>query len=71
MAASLREIAEMPDPVNRITAGWRRPNGLLIEKVTVPIGVIGVIYESRPDVTTDAAGLCVKSANAVILRGGS
>ncbi len=71
MAASLREIAGMPDPVNRITAGWRRPNGLLIEKVTVPIGVIGVIYESRPDVTTDAAGLCVKSANAVILRGGS
>jgi glutamate-5-semialdehyde dehydrogenase len=63
MAASLREIARMPDPVNRITAGWRRPNGLLIEKVTVPIGVIGVIYESRPDVTTDAAGLCVKSAN--------
>ncbi len=71
MAASLREIAVMPDPVNRITAGWRRPNGLLIEKVTIPIGVIGVIYESRPDVTTDAAGLCVKSANAVILRGGS
>lgn len=71
MAASLREIAGMPDPVNRITAGWQRPNGLLIEKVTIPIGVIGVIYESRPDVTTDAAGLCVKSANAVILRGGS
>ncbi|MBA7697787.1 Gamma-glutamyl phosphate reductase [subsurface metagenome] len=55
MAASLREIAGMPDPVNRITAGWQRPNGLLIEKVTIPIGVIGVIYESRPDVTTDAA----------------
>ena len=71
MATSLREIAGVPDPVNRITAGWRRPNGLLIEKVTVPIGVIGLIYESRPNVTTDAAGLCVKSANAVILRGGS
>ncbi len=71
MAATLREIAGMPDPVNRITAGWRRPNGLMIEKVTVPIGVIGLVYESRPNVTTDAAGLCIKSANAVILRGGS
>ena len=71
MAITLREIAGMPDPVNRITAGWRRPNGLMIEKVTVPIGVIGLVYESRPNVTTDAAGLCIKSANAVILRGGS
>ena len=71
MATTLREIAGMPDPVNRITAGWRRPNGLMIEKVTVPIGVIGLVYESRPNVTTDAAGLCIKSANAVILRGGS
>ncbi|TET64485.1 glutamate-5-semialdehyde dehydrogenase [Candidatus Aerophobetes bacterium] len=71
MATTLREIAGMPDPVNRIIAGWRRPNGLMIEKVTVPIGVIGLVYESRPNVTTDAAGLCIKSANAVILRGGS
>ncbi len=71
MAATLREIAGMPDPVNRITGGWRRPNGLMIQKLTVPIGVIGLVYESRPNVTTDAAGLCIKSANAVILRGGS
>ncbi len=71
MADGLREVAMLPDPVGRVTAGWRRPNGILIEKVTVPLGVIGFIYESRPNVTADAAALCLKSGNAVILRGGS
>lgn len=71
MADGLRQIAALPDPVGEITRMWRRPNGLLIGKMRVPIGVIGVIYESRPNVTADAAGLCVKSGNAVILRGGS
>jgi glutamate-5-semialdehyde dehydrogenase len=71
MAAGLREIATLPDPVGETVEAWRRPNGLEIARVRVPLGVIGFIYESRPNVTVDAAGLCVKSGNAVILRGGS
>ncbi len=71
MAAGLEAIAALPDPVGRILAEWERPNGLLIQRVSVPLGVIGIIYESRPNVTADAAGLCLKSGNAVILRGGS
>lgn len=71
MADGLDAIAELPDPLNRVLAEWTRPNGLRIQRVAVPIGVIGVIYESRPNVTADAAGLCLKSGNAVILRGGS
>ncbi len=71
MAAGLEAIAELPDPVGRVTAEWERPNGLRIQRVQVPLGVIGIIYESRPNVTADAGGLCLKSGNAVILRGGS
>jgi len=71
MAEGLEAIAELPDPLARVLADWTRPNGLRIQRVAVPIGVIGVIYESRPNVTADAAGLCLKSGNAVILRGGS
>ena len=71
MAAGLREIAALPDPVGETVEAWRRPNGLEIARVRVPLGVIGFIYESRPNVTADAAGLCVKSGNAVLLRGGS
>jgi len=71
IAAGLEAVAERPDPVGRELARIRRPNGLDIARVAVPIGVIGVIYESRPNVTADAAALCVKSGNAVILRGGS
>jgi glutamate-5-semialdehyde dehydrogenase len=71
MARGLREIAALPDPVGSVVDAWRRPNGLEISRVRVPLGVIGFIYESRPNVTADAAGLCVKSGNAVILRGGS
>jgi glutamate-5-semialdehyde dehydrogenase len=71
MAEGLRTIAQLRDPVGEVIAGWVRPNGLRIEKVRVPIGVILMIYESRPNVTADAAGLCLKSGNAVILRGGS
>ena len=71
MAAGLREIATLPDPVGETVDAWRRPNGLEIARVRVPLGVIGFIYESRPNVTVDAAGLCVKSGNAVLLRGGS
>jgi glutamate-5-semialdehyde dehydrogenase len=71
MAAGLREIAALPDPVGETVEAWRRPSGLEIARVRVPLGVIGFIYESRPNVTVDAAGLCVKSGNAVILRGGS
>jgi len=70
MAHGLEEIAQLGDPVGEIIKGWRRPNGMLIEKVRVPIGVIFMIYESRPNVTADAAGLCLKSGNACILRGG-
>jgi glutamate-5-semialdehyde dehydrogenase len=70
MAASLREVAALPDPVGEVTGMWRRPNGLLVGRVRIPLGVILIIYEARPNVTTDAAGLCLKSGNAVILRGG-
>nr|WP_298683640.1 glutamate-5-semialdehyde dehydrogenase [uncultured Dongia sp.] len=71
MATGLEEIAQLPDPVGRSLGAWDRPNGLKIERVSVPLGVIGIIYESRPNVTADAAGLCLKSGNAAILRGGS
>ena len=71
MAQGLRDIAELPDPVGQVIASWTRPNGLTISRVHVPIGVIGIIYESRPNVAADAGGLCVKSGNAVILRCGS
>ena len=71
MAESLREIAVLPDPVGEVIKAWRRPNGLWIHKVRVPIGVIAIIYESRPNVTSDCVGLCFKSGNSVILRGGS
>jgi glutamate-5-semialdehyde dehydrogenase len=71
MAHGLREIAALPDPVGAVVDSWRRPNGIEIARVRVPLGVIGFIYESRPNVTVDAAGLCIKSGNAVILRGGS
>ncbi|MBW2056946.1 MAG: glutamate-5-semialdehyde dehydrogenase [Deltaproteobacteria bacterium] len=71
MAESLREVASLPDPVGEVVRMWRRPNGLLVGKVRIPLGVVGMIYESRPNVTSDAAGLCLKAGNAVILRGGS
>ena len=71
VAAGLEAIAELPDPVGRTLARWTRPNGLDIERVAVPLGVIGIIYESRPNVTADAGGLALKSGNAAILRGGS
>jgi len=71
MARGLREIAALPDPIGDVVETWRRPNGLEISRVRVPLGVIGFIYESRPNVTADAAGLCLKSGNAVLLRGGS
>ena len=70
MADGLREVADLPDPVGEITGMWRRPNGLQVGRMRIPLGVIGIIYESRPNVTADAAGLCLKSGNAVILRGG-
>ncbi len=71
MADGIRQIAKLPDPLGKVTAEWERPNGLRIQRVAVPLGVIGIIYESRPNVTADAGGLCLKSGNAVILRGGS
>src|SRR5207302_11495940 len=71
MAEGLRQIAALPDPVGQVVDGSRRPNGLEMQRVRVPLGVVGIIYESRPNVTIDAAGLCLKSGNAVILRGGS
>jgi glutamate-5-semialdehyde dehydrogenase len=71
IAGGLEAIADLPDPVGRVLACWTRPNGLLIERVAVPLGVIGIIYESRPNVTADASGLALKSGNAAILRGGS
>ena len=70
-ADGLREVAALPDPVGQVRSSTVRPNGLEVHKVGVPLGVIFFIYESRPNVTVDAAGLCVKSGNAVILRGGS
>ncbi|HBH41078.1 MAG TPA: glutamate-5-semialdehyde dehydrogenase, partial [Rhizobiales bacterium] len=71
MAKGLREVAALADPVGQVMANWTPPNGLRISRVRVPLGVIGIIYESRPNVTADAAGLCLKSGNAVILRSGS
>ena len=71
MAKGLREVSRLPDPVGEIVKMWRRPNGLTVGRMRIPIGVIGIIYESRPNVTADAAGLCLKSGNAIILRGGS
>ncbi len=71
MAAGLESIAELPDPIGTSLSQWDRPNGLQIERVSTPLGVIGVIYESRPNVTADAGALCLKAGNAVILRGGS
>jgi glutamate-5-semialdehyde dehydrogenase len=71
MAIGLESIAQLPDPIGAVTAEWTRPNGLRIQRVRVPLGVIAIIYESRPNVTADAGGLCLKSGNAVILRPGS
>jgi len=71
MAGGLREVAGLPDPVGEVTGMWKRPNGLQVGRVRIPLGVIGFIFESRPNVTVDAAGLCLKSGNAVILKGGS
>src|SRR5438128_5533691 len=71
MADGIRQVAALDDPVGKVIAEWTRPNGLHISKVRVPIGVIGIIYESRPNVTADAAVLCFKSGNATLLRGGS
>jgi glutamate-5-semialdehyde dehydrogenase len=71
MAQGFREVAALPDPTGKVSSMWRRPNGLLVGRMRIPLGVIGIIYESRPNVTADAAALCLKSGNAVILRGGS
>jgi glutamate-5-semialdehyde dehydrogenase len=71
MADGLREVAALPDPVGEVTGMWLRPNGIQVGRQRIPLGVIGIIYESRPNVTADAAGLCLKSGNAVVLRGGS
>ena len=71
MAQGLNEVAALPDPAGEIAKMWKRPNGMTVGRMRVPIGVIGIIYESRPNVTADAAGLCLKAGNAVILRGGS
>ncbi len=71
MSQGLREVAQLNDPVGSTSKAWLRPNGLKVSRMRIPLGVIGIIYESRPNVTTDAAGLCLKAGNAVILRGGS
>jgi glutamate-5-semialdehyde dehydrogenase len=71
MAAGLRQVAALADPVGEVLDGWRRPNGLEISRVRVPLGVVAIIYENRPNVTSDAAGLCLKSGNAALLRGSS
>ena len=71
MAGGLRQVAQLPDPVGEVVDGWVRPNGLRIRRVRVPLGVVGIIYENRPNVTSDAAGLCLKSGNAAFLRGSS
>ena len=71
MAKELREVSALPDPIGTYLSTWTRPNGLIISQIRVPMGVIGVIYESRPNVTSDSAGICIKSGNVVILRGGS
>src|SRR4051794_1479774 len=70
MATAVRAVAALPDPINEVLEEWTRPNGLLIRKVRVPLGVVGIVYESRPNVTVDAAVLCLKTGNAVVLRGG-
>lgn len=69
MAVGLRQVAELPDPIGEVMADWRRPNGLEIRKVRVPMGVIGIIYEARPNVTVDAASLAFKAGSAILLRG--
>jgi glutamate-5-semialdehyde dehydrogenase len=71
MSEGLMEVVALPDPVGEVTRMWKRPNGLMVGRMRIPLGVIGFIYESRPNVTVDAAGLCLKSGNAVILKGGS
>lgn len=71
VAAAVRDVAALPDPLGEVVHGWKRPNGLEIRQVRVPLGVVGMIYEARPNVTVDAAALCLKTGNAVILRGGS
>ena len=71
MADGLKEVAALPDPVGEVTGMWKRPNDLMVGKMRIPLGVIGIIYEARPNVTADAAALCLKSGNAVILRGGT
>ena len=70
MAAAVRDVAALSDPINEVLEEWTRPNGLLIRKIRVPLGVVGIVYESRPNVTVDAATLCLKTGNAVVLRGG-
>ena len=70
MAAALRDVAAWPDPVGKVTEDYTRPNGLRIQKISIPLGVIGIIFESRPNVTSDCAGLCIRAGNCVILRGG-
>src|SRR5262249_3932818 len=71
MADGVDVVRALPDPIGKVTERWSRPNGMTIERVRVPLGVIGIIYESRPNVTADAAALCLKSGNAAVLRGGS
>ena len=71
MAGGLRQVAGLADPVGEVSQGWTRPNGLRIAKVRVPLGVVAIIYENRPNVTSDAFGLCLKSGNAAFLRGSS
>jgi glutamate-5-semialdehyde dehydrogenase len=71
MAKEMKEVSALPDPIGTILSTWTRPNGLIISQIRVPLGVVGVIYESRPNVTSDSASICIKSGNAVILRGGS
>lgn len=71
MARGIREVASLPDPVGQVVRMWRRPNGLMVGRMRIPLGVVGIIYEARPNVTADAAALCIKSGNGVVLRGGS
>src|SRR5205085_9796230 len=71
MAGGVRQVVALADPVGKVVREWARPNGIRISKMRVPIGVIGIVYESRPNVTSDAAVLCTKAGNATILRGGS
>jgi glutamate-5-semialdehyde dehydrogenase len=71
MARGIREVAALPDPVGQVVRMWKRPNGLMVGRMRIPLGVVGIIYEARPNVTADAAALCIKSGNGVVLRGGS